>query len=125
MKIIKSDKAPAAIGPYSPGILVNGMLFLSGQLGVDPSSGKLIDDSTEAQAEQALKNMKTLLNAAGLEMNSVAKTTIFLESMDDFKNVNAIYAKHFGDHKPARSTVQVAKLPMGAKVEIECIAVAK
>jgi 2-iminobutanoate/2-iminopropanoate deaminase len=124
MKIISSKNAPSAIGPYSPGIFHNGMLFLSGQLGIDPQSGALISDDTALQTEQVLKNMKTLLAEAGFDFKNVVKTTIFLQSLDDFKIVNEIYARYFGDHKPARSTVQVAKLPLGAKVEIESISVA-
>ena len=121
MKNIASKNAPSAIGPYSPGIFHNGMLFLSGQLGIDPQRGVLVSDDTALQTEQAMKNMKTLLNEAGFNFNNVVKTTIFLQSMDDFKIVNEIYARYFGDHKPARSTVQVARLPLGAKVEIESI----
>ena len=124
MKVISSENAPSAIGPYSPGIFHNGMLFLSGQLGIDPQSGTLIADDTALQAEQVLKNMKVLLNEAGFDFNNVVKTTIFLQSMEDFKIVNEIYAQYFSEHKPARSTVQVAKLPLGAKVEIECVAIA-
>ncbi|MGE5672017.1 MAG: RidA family protein [Fibrobacterota bacterium] len=123
MKIITSKNAPSAIGPYSPGIFHNGMLFLSGQLGIDPQSGALVADDTAQQAEQVMKNMKTLLNETGFDFNNVVKTTIFLQSLDDFKIVNEIYARYFGDHKPARSTVQVAKLPLGAKVEIESISI--
>ncbi len=124
MKNIASKNAPSAIGPYSPGIFHNGMLFLSGQLGIDPQRGVLVSDDTALQTEQAMKNMKTLLNEAGFNFNNVVKTTIFLQSMDDFKIVNEIYARYFGDHKPARSTVQVAKLPLEAKVEIESISIA-
>jgi 2-iminobutanoate/2-iminopropanoate deaminase len=123
MKIITSKNAPSAIGPYSPGIFHNGMLFLSGQLGIDPQSGNLVSDDTALQAEQAMKNMKTLLSEAGFDFKNVVKTTIFLQSLDDFKIVNEIYARYLGDHKPARSTVQVAKLPLGAKVEIESISI--
>lgn len=123
MKTITSKNAPSAIGPYSPGIFHNGMLFLSGQLGIDPQSGTLVSDDTALQTEQVLKNMKTLLAETGFDFTNVVKTTIFLQSLDDFKVVNEIYARYFGDHKPARSTVQVAKLPLGAKVEIESISI--
>jgi len=123
MKVISSKNAPSAIGPYSPGIYHNGMLFLSGQLGIDPQSGALIADDTAMQAEQVMKNIKTLLNETGFDFKNVVKTTIFLQSLDDFKIVNEIYARYFGEHKPARSTVQVAKLPLGAKVEIESISI--
>lgn len=122
MQIISTNNAPAAIGPYSQAIESNGLLFCSGQLGIDPAIGKLVADDTASQTAQIMKNIKALLNAANLDLNDIVKTTIFLASMDDFKAVNEIYASHLGTHKPARSTIQVAKLPLGAMVEIECIA---
>ena len=122
MQIISTTKAPAAIGPYSQAIESKGLLFCSGQLGIDPATGKLIAEDTASQTVQIMKNIKALLNARNIDLNDIVKTTIFLVSMDDFKNVNEIYASHLGIHKPARSTVQVAKLPLGAMVEIECIA---
>ena len=122
MQIISTNKAPAAIGPYSQAIESKGLLFCSGQLGIDPATGKLIAQDTASQTVQIMKNIKALLNARAIDLNDIVKTTIFLVSMDDFKTVNEIYASHLGNHKPARSTVQVAKLPLGAMVEIECIA---
>jgi 2-iminobutanoate/2-iminopropanoate deaminase len=122
MEIISTNNAPAAIGPYSQGIASKGLLFCSGQLGIDPSTGKLVADDTATQTEQVMKNIQALLKAGNLNLSDIVKTTIFLVSMDDFKTVNEIYGSHLGTHKPARSTVQVAKLPLGAKIEIECIA---
>ena len=122
MQIISTNNAPAAIGPYSQAIVSKGLLFCSGQLGIDPSIGKLVADDTASQTEQVMKNIKALLNSESLNLGNIVKTTIFIVSMDDFKTVNEIYASHLGTHKPARSTVQVAKLPLGAKIEIECIA---
>ncbi|MBN1600454.1 MAG: RidA family protein [Chitinispirillaceae bacterium] len=123
LKQISSNNAPAAIGPYSQAIGSENMIFCSGQLGINPSTGKLCDDSIEKQAEQVFKNMKAVLDAAEVTLSDVVKTTVFLTSMRDFPVLNTLYAAAFGNHKPARSTVQVAALPLGAKVEIECIAV--
>jgi 2-iminobutanoate/2-iminopropanoate deaminase len=122
MKTISTPNAPSAIGPYSQAIQSGNLLFCSGQLGIDPSTGKLIGDDTVSQTQQIMKNIKALLTAANLDTSHIIKTTIFLLSMDDFKLVNEIYASGLGEHKPARSTVQVAGLPLGAKIEIECIA---
>jgi len=123
MEIISSKEAPAAIGPYSQAVAAGSFVFISGQLGLDVS-GKLVSEKTEEQADAILRNMKTILNEKGLSLSSVAKTTIFLANLADFEKVNEVYARHFGTHRPARSTVQVAALPRGAKVEIEAIAVA-
>jgi 2-iminobutanoate/2-iminopropanoate deaminase len=122
MRKIVTSNSPAAIGPYSQAIESNGFLFCSGQLGIDPSTGKLAGDNTALQTKQILKNIKEVLNAANLGVNNIVKTTIFLTSMNDFKIINEIYEQGLGDHKPARSTVQVSQLPLGAKIEIECIA---
>ena len=122
METISTPNAPAAIGPYSQAIQSGDFIFCSGQLGIDPATGKLISDDITAQAEQVLKNIAAILAASNRTLTDVVKTTIFLASLDDFKTVNEIYARHFGDHKPARSTVQVAALPLKAKIEIECIA---
>lgn len=123
LKQISSNNAPAAIGPYSQAIVSENMIFCSGQLGIDPSTGTLCDDSIEKQSEQVFKNMKAVLDVAEVTLSDVVKTTVFLTSMSDFPVLNTLYAAAFGTHKPARSTVQVAALPLGAKVEIECIAV--
>ncbi|OCH87571.1 translation initiation inhibitor [Obba rivulosa] len=122
LSVVSSTNAPAAVGPYSQAIRTGNLLFLSGCLGIDPAVGKLVEGGVEAQTEQALKNMKIVLEAGGADFSRVAKTTVFLASMDDFAAVNAIYARVFGDHKPARSCVQVARLPLNALFEIECIA---
>ncbi len=121
-KIIIAPDAPAAIGPYNAATEANGFIFTSGQLGVDPQTGKLCD-GVEAQAVQALKNLSAVLSAAGTTMQNVVKTTVFLQDLNDFAAVNAIYKDAFSDNFPARSCVEVAKLPAGALVEVECIAV--
>jgi 2-iminobutanoate/2-iminopropanoate deaminase len=123
MKSITSQKAPAAIGPYSHAIQSGNLIFCSGQLGIDPESGKLCSDSVSEQVARIFTNMKAVLESAGVTMSAIVKTTVFVTSMSDFPLINQLYAAAFGEHKPARSTVQVAALPLGAKVEIECIAV--
>jgi 2-iminobutanoate/2-iminopropanoate deaminase len=123
LKQIISNSAPAAIGPYSQAVQSENLIFCSGQLGINPSTGKLCDDSVEKQTEQVFRNIKAVLDSAGVTLADVVKTTVFLTSMSDFPVFNTLYAASFGTHKPARSTVQVAALPLGAKVEIECIAV--
>jgi len=122
MNAVVTDKAPSAIGPYSQGMKTGTLIFFSGQLGVDPATGKMAGDDVKSQANQVLKNVKGLLESQGLTMNSVVKSTMFLADMGDFKEVNAIYEAAFGTHRPARSTIQVARLPIDARVEIECIA---
>lgn len=114
--------APKAVGPYSPAVSANGFLFLSGQVGLDPNRGTLVDGGIESQTTQALKNLQAVLEHAGLSFDRVVKTTIFLTSMADFQAVNAVYAKILGSHRPARSTFAVAGLPLGALVEIEMVA---
>jgi 2-iminobutanoate/2-iminopropanoate deaminase len=118
---VSTSSAPAAIGPYSQGIATDGLLFCSGQIGLDPASGDLVE-GLEAQTERALKNIAAILDAAGLSMADVVKSTIFLTDMSDFATVNGIYAKHVGEPPPARSTVAVSALPKGARIEIEMIA---
>ncbi|OSX67124.1 hypothetical protein POSPLADRAFT_1127521, partial [Postia placenta MAD-698-R-SB12] len=113
--------APAAVGPYNQAVKVGDLLFLSGSLGIDPATGKLVEGGIEAQTKQALKNMKIILEAGGGSVAKVVKTTVFLQSMDDFVVVNGIYAEFFEGHRPARSAVQVARLPLGGLFEIECI----
>jgi len=119
---ISTSGAPGAIGPYSQAIAAAGLLFCSGQLGLDPATGELVD-GVEAQAERSLRNLMAVLDAAGLGPADVAKTTVFLADMADFATVNAVYARFFPDPPPARSTVQVAALPKAGRVEIEAIAV--
>jgi 2-iminobutanoate/2-iminopropanoate deaminase len=123
METINTEAAPAAIGPYSQAKATEGMVFCSGQVPLDPKTMKLVDGGIEAQTRQVFKNMEAVLDAAGLTLSHVVKTTVFLQDMSEFAAMNAVYADCFGDHAPARSTVEVAKLPLGANVEIECIAV--
>jgi len=120
-KIIHTQKAPAAIGPYSQAIMAGGMLFTSGQLGIDPVTSAL-PDGIEAQTRQSLQNVRAILEEAGLDLTDVVKTVVFIQNMADFPVVNEIYASFFGDHKPARSCVEVAKLPKGGLIEIEVVA---
>lgn len=121
-EVIATTKAPGAVGPYVQAIKANKTVYCSGQLGIDPATGKLAD-GVEAQAHQAMKNAGAILAEAGCDYSSVVKTTIFLADMDDFAKVNEIYKSYFGADFPARSCVQVAKLPLGGLVEVECIAV--
>ena len=119
--MIHTVHAPAAIGPYSQAVLTGGLLLTSGQLGLDPETG-ILPEGVEAQAAQALQNIGAILAEAGYERTDVVKTTIFIRNMGDFAAVNRIYAGFFGDHKPARSCVEVSALPKGGLVEIEAIA---
>ncbi len=119
---VQTEKAPAALGPYSQAIKANNLLFVSGVLGLVPETGKFISDNVEDQTEQLLKNMGEILKSGGASYSSIVKTTILLADLKDFKKVNEIYAKYFPSPAPARSTYQVAALPLDAKIEIECIA---
>ncbi len=121
-KIIETENAPQAIGPYSQAVVVNGLLFSAGQLGLDPYSGIMVEGGVEAQALQAMLNLKAILEEAGTTLDLVVKTTIFLLDMNDFLTVNGVYAGFFPENPPARSTVQVARLPKNALVEIEVVA---
>ena len=120
-RIIQSKNAPAAIGPYSQAIMAGGLLYTSGQLGLDPETGAL-PESIEEQTKQSLKNIQAILEEAGLQKTDVIKTVVFLKNMSDFAVVNGIYADFFGDHKPARSCVEVVQLPKGGLIEIEVVA---
>ena len=122
MKVIHTDQAPAAVGPYSQAIAANGMLYLSGQIAINPKEGKIVATDIEGQAEQCCKNVEAVLAAAGVDMNAVVKTTCFLAEIADFQKFNAVYAKHFIS-KPARSCVAAKDLPAGAVCEIEALAV--
>jgi len=122
MKYIRTDNAPKAVGPYSQAIVVNGFVFCSGQIGLDPKSQELAS-GIEAQTHQVLKNLEAVLLEAGSDLSHVVKTTIFITNMNDFATVNNIYEKYFEKHNPARATVGVTKLPKGALVEIEAIAI--
>lgn len=119
---ISTDKAPAAIGPYSQAMECNGMIYTSGMIPINPASGELVTGSVEAQAEQAISNLEALLSEAGSSINKVVKTVVFISNMDDFGVINEVYAKHFQEPYPARSCVQVARLPKDVAIEIEAIA---
>ena len=121
MTIVQTPNAPAAIGPYSQAMIANGMVFTSGQIALTPA-GEMLEGDVSVQCVQVLANLKAVLEAAGSSLNKVVKTTIFLDNMDDFAAVNAIYGEAFGSHKPARSTVAVKTLPKNALVEIDAIA---
>jgi len=122
--VIATEKAPAAIGPYVQAVDTGAMVYTSGQLGLDPVTGKLVD-GVEAQAHMALQNLRAILAKAGLSLADVVKTTVFLQNLDDFATVNAIYATYFDGTYPARSCVEVARLPMGGLVEIEAVCARK
>jgi 2-iminobutanoate/2-iminopropanoate deaminase len=120
--IISTKNAPAAIGPYSQAVAWNNLLFISGQIPLNPTTGEMVTGDFESQIRQVLDNLKSILEAAGLTTSSVLKTTIFLTDLADFAKANEIYSQYFAENPPARSTIQVSALPKGAKVEIEAIA---
>jgi len=122
MEKISTGQAPQAIGPYSQAIKHKGLVYCSGSIPLNPATMKVESWDIESQTNQVFQNMTAVLTAAGSSLSKVIKTTVFLKDMNDFQKMNAVYAQHFQDHKPARSTVQVAKLPMDVLVEIECIA---
>jgi 2-iminobutanoate/2-iminopropanoate deaminase len=122
-EVLYSEQAPQAIGPYSVGIRTEGLIFTAGQLGIDRSTGELIEGGIEAETRQSLTNIKYILEAAGSDLNQIVKTTVFLRDMADFSAMNAVYAEFFTENPPARSTVQVAALPKAGAVEIEAIAI--
>jgi 2-iminobutanoate/2-iminopropanoate deaminase len=122
MEFVQTNKAPQAIGPYSQAVKVNGMVYTSGQIALTPE-GEMLENDVVVQTKQVLKNLTAVLEEAGSSLGQVVKTTIFLDSMDDFATVNEIYAEAFGDHKPVRSTVAVKTLPKNALVEIDAVAV--
>ena len=119
---IQTLQAPQAIGPYSQAIEANGLVFASGQIPIDPATGQFVEGGIAEQTEQVLKNLKALLEAAGSGLDLVVKTTVFLASMDEFASMNEVYGRFFSDEPPARATVQAARLPRDARVEIEAIA---
>ncbi len=121
-QVVNTDKAPKAIGPYSQAIRVGDFVFCAGQAGLDPATGKLVEGGIQAETRRTLQNLTAVLQAAGSSFSQVVKTTVFLTNMDEFKTMNGIYAEFFTAAPPARSTVQVARLPAGACVEIEAIA---
>ncbi|MCH5264709.1 MAG: RidA family protein [Lachnospiraceae bacterium] len=120
-KIIATDKAPAAIGPYSQAVESNGLLFTSGVIPIIPSTGELVQGGIEEQADQALSNLKALIEAAGASVENTVKTVVFIKNMDDFAKVNEIYSRYFTENCPARSCVEVARLPKDVLIEIEAI----
>ena len=122
MKNIATTSAPAAIGPYSQGVVINGFLFTSGQIPLVPEDMTFLDGTIEEQTKRVLENLDAVLTAAGTHWNRVVKTTVFMVDLADFGKMNTVYEQHLGDARPARSTVQVAALPRGAKIEIELIA---
>ena len=121
-QVFHTDKAPAAIGPYSQAIQIGQLLFTSGQVPIDPETGAIVEGGIQEQARQSLNNIKAILNAAGTNMGAVVKTTVFLQDMNDFAAMNEVYAQFFQEPYPARSAVQVGRLPKDALVEIEAIA---
>ena len=122
-EIISTEKAPGAIGPYSQAIKAGNMIFCSGQILIDVATGKFVSQDVAEQTEQVLRNLTAVLEAAGADLNSVVKTSVFLADMNDFAAMNEVYGRFFSENKPARATVQAARLPRDARVEIECIAV--
>jgi 2-iminobutanoate/2-iminopropanoate deaminase len=120
---VATDHAPKAIGPYSQAIVTNGVVYTAGQVALDPKSGDLVGATAAEQTEQVLQNLTAVLAAAGSSLGQVVKTTVYLADMGDFTAMNEVYARHFGGHRPARSTVAAAALPKGARVEIDAVAV--
>ena len=122
LRIVTTDQAPAAIGPYSQGVVAHGFVYTAGQIPLDPATMELVQGDIAAQTEQVMKNVQGVLQAAGADLATVVKTTVFLRDMGDFAPMNEVYGRWFGEHKPARSTVQAARLPRDVAVEIEAIA---
>lgn len=123
IEVVATDKAPGAIGPYSQAIKANGMVFCSGQIPIDPATGNFVSEEVAEQTEQVLKNLGEVLAAAGASFQTVVKTSVFLADMNDFAAMNEVYGRYFDSNKPARATVQAARLPRDCRVEIDCIAV--
>ncbi len=121
-KIIRTSDAPDPVGPYNQAVVVGQLVFTAGQIAIDPFTGRLVENDVRKQTRQVLENLKAVLQAAGTDLNHVVKTTVFLKNMDDFAAMNEVYAEYFPEHSPARSAVEVARLPKDVLVEIECIA---
>ncbi len=119
---IKTNNAPAAIGPYSQGIMVDGLLFVSGQIPIDPATGYVVDDNADIQTKQVMENIMAVLKEAQMDMSNIIKATIYLADMDDFSDVNKVYQSYLSEPYPARATIEVSRLPKGVDVEIEVIA---
>ena len=122
MQRVQTDDAPAAIGPYSQAIVHGGLIYTAGQIALDPDTGQLVEGDVAAQTDRVLRNLDAVLRAAGGSRNTVLKTTVFLRDMGDFTAMNDVYGRYFTDHRPARSTVEVARLPRDCRVEIEAVA---
>lgn len=122
LRPVHTDDAPQAIGPYSQAIVVDGWVFCSGQIPLDPASGRIVEGSIAQQTDLVLTNLGAVLDAAGSSLSRVVKTTVFLADMDDFADMNEVYARHFGEHRPARAAVEAGGLPKGVGIEIECVA---
>lgn len=122
MKLINDPNSPAAIGPYSHAVISGNMLFTSGQIPINPLTSSLVEDEIKTQTDQVFNNILSILESQGLSLENVVKTTVFLKDMNEFKDFNAVYEQRFGSHKPARSTIEVASLPLDSRVEIEAIA---
>ncbi len=125
MQSVHTENAPAAIGPYSQAVVANGFVFTAGQVAFDPASMQIVEGDVAVQTERVMKNLSAILEAAGSGLSAVVKTTVFLRDMNDFAAMNEVYGRWFGDHKPARSTVQVARLPRDVAVEIEAVGVVR
>ena len=123
MRFVSTDDAPKAIGPYSQAVIANGFLYTAGQIALDPAAMTIVEGDVPAQTERVMRNLAAILKAAGSSLGQVVKTTVFLAEMGDFAAMNEVYARHFGDHKPARSTVAVKTLPRNVLVEIDVVAV--
>jgi 2-iminobutanoate/2-iminopropanoate deaminase len=123
-EIVSTESAPKAIGPYSQAVRHNGLVYLSGQIPLDPATGQVVDGDIEAQTKRVLENLRAVLEASGSSLQNVLKTTVFLKDMGDFPRMNTIYADYFQSNPPARATVEVARLPRDVRVEIDCIAAA-
>ncbi len=121
-EILHTPEAPAALGPYSQAVVAGGWVFVSGQIPIDPATGELIDTGIAGQTDRVMKNLAAVLHEAGLSLNHVVKTTVYLADMETFGEMNEVYAEHFGDHRPARATVQAGALPKSVGVEIDAIA---
>ncbi len=122
LRAVDTDRAPRAIGPYSQAVVAEGWVFCSGQIPIDPETGEMSSGGVGEQTELVLRNLAAVLDAAGSSMHLVVKTTVFLRDMNDFAAMNEIYARHFGEHRPARAAIQAAALPRGCAVEVECVA---
>ena len=122
MDVVSTERAPQAIGPYSQAVIADGLVFTAGQIALDPATGEVVAGGVAEQTERVFANLKAILEAAGSDLGAVLKATVFLTDMNDFKAMNEIYARAFGQHRPARSTVAVAALPRGVRVEIDVIA---